>query len=406
MSNPHARNVIVSAVRTPFAKMSGSLASFTAPELGAMVIREAVSRAGVAPEAVDNVLMGLVLQAGVGQIPSRQAAMKAGLPPQTASMTINKVCASGMRAVTLADQFLSLGDGEILVAGGMESMTNAPYLLKKARGGYRMGNGELVDAMIHDGLWCAFHDVHMGIHGSTVAAEYGITREEQDAWAARSHQLADQAWRAGRFDAEVMTVDVPAGKKETKPFRQDESIRPETTAETLAKLRPAFSPDGTITAGNAPGVNDGAAALVIMSEAKARALGLKPLAAIVAHAKVGELPPYLATVPALAIQKALKQADLALDALDLLEINEAFAAVTLTSTQLLADGDAGRLRALREKTNVNGGAVAMGHPIGASGARLVATLAYELARRGGRYGAAAICSGAAQGDAIILERLD
>ena len=406
MSNPHARNVIVSAVRTPFAKMSGSLASFTAPELGAMVIREAVSRAGVAPEAVDNVLMGLVLQAGVGQIPSRQAAMKAGLPPQTASMTINKVCASGMRAVTLADQFLSLGDGEILVAGGMESMTNAPYLLKKARGGYRMGNGELVDAMIHDGLWCAFHDVHMGIHGSTVAAEYGITREEQDAWAARSHQLADQAWRAGRFDAEVMTVDVPVGKKETKPFRQDESIRPETTAETLAKLRPAFSPDGTITAGNAPGVNDGAAALVIMSEAKARALGLKPLAAIVAHAKVGGLPPYLATVPALAIRKALKQADLALDALDLLEINEAFAAVTLTSTQLLADGDAGRLRALREKTNVNGGAVAMGHPIGASGARLVATLAYELARRGGRYGAAAICSGAAQGDAIILERLD
>jgi acetyl-CoA C-acetyltransferase len=405
MSNRQARNVIVSAVRTPFAKMSGSLASFTAPDLGAMVIGEAVRRAGIAPESVDNVLMGLVLQAGVGQIPSRQAAIKAGLPPQTASMTLNKVCASGMRAVTLADQLLTVEDGEIIVAGGMESMTNAPYLLKKARGGYRMGNGELIDAMVHDGLWCAFHDVHMGIHGSTVAAEFGITREDQDAWSARSHQLADQAWREGRFDQEVMAVDVPVGKKETKSFKQDESIRPDTTPEALAKLRPAFSPDGTVTAGNAPGVNDGAAALVIMSEAKANALGLKPLAAIVGHAKVGEKPPYLATVPALAIQKALKQAGLTVNDLDLLEINEAFAAVTLTSTKLLAEGDEGRLQALREKTNVNGGAVAMGHPIGASGARLVSTLAYELNRRGGRYGVAAICSGAAQGDAIILERL-
>ncbi len=406
MPERHERNVIVSAVRTPFAKMSGSLASFTAPELGAMVIAEAVRRAGVAPESVDNVLMGLVLSAGVGQIPSRQASIKAGLPPQTSSMTINKVCASGMRAVTMADQFLSLGDGEIIVAGGMESMTSAPYLLKKARGGYRMGHGELLDAMIHDGLWCAFHDVHMGVHGSTIAAEFGITREDQDAWSARSHQLADLAWREGRFDQEVMTIDVPVGRKETRSFRHDESIRPDTTAETLAKLRPAFSPDGTITAGNAPGVNDGAAALVIMSETKARELGLKPLAAIVGHAKVGELPPYLATVPALAIQKALKQAGLSVDDLDLLEINEAFAAVTLTSTKILAEGDAGRMQALREKTNVNGGAVAMGHPIGASGARLVSTLAYELNRRGARYGAAAICSGAAQGDAIILERLD
>ena len=405
MSERQARNVIVSAVRTPFAKMSGSLSSFTAPDLGAMVIGEAVRRAGIAPESVDNVLMGLVLQAGVGQIPSRQAAIKAGLPPQTSSMTLNKVCASGMRAVTLADQLLSVEDGEIIVAGGMESMTNAPYLLKKARGGYRMGHGELIDAMIHDGLWCAFHDVHMGIHGSTVAAEFGITREEQDAWAARSHQLADQAWREGRFEQEVMAIDVPVGKKETKSFKQDESIRPDTTAETLGKLRPAFSPDGTITAGNAPGVNDGAAALVIMSEDKAKALGLKPLAAIVGHAKVGELPPYLATVPALAIQKALNKAGLSVDDMDLFEINEAFAAVTLTSTKLLAEGDAGRMQAIREKTNVNGGAVAMGHPIGASGARLVSTLAYELSRRGGRYGVAAICSGAAQGDAIILERL-
>lgn len=405
MSNRQARNVIVSAVRTPFGKLSGSLASFTAPELGAMVIGEAVRRAGVAPEAVDNVLMGLVLQAGVGQIPSRQAAMMAGLPPSTASMTINKVCASGMRAVTLADQLLTVGDGDIMVAGGMESMTNAPYMLKKARNGYRMGHGELLDAMVHDGLWCAFHDVHMGIHGSTVAAEFGITREEQDAWAARSHQLADKAWREGRFDEEVMAVEVPVGKKETKSFKMDEAIRPDTTPETLAKLRPAFSPDGTITAGNAPGVNDGAAALVVMSEAKAQELGLKPLAAIVGHAKVGEKPPYLATVPALAIQKALKQTGLSLDDMDLIEINEAFAAVTLTSTKLLAEGDAGRLDAIREKTNVNGGAVAMGHPIGASGARLIATLAYELNRRGGRYGVAAICSGAAQGDAIILERL-
>jgi acetyl-CoA C-acetyltransferase len=362
-----------------------------------MAIKEAVKRAGVEPELVDNVLMGTVVQAGIGQIPARQAALKAGLPVTTSALTINKVCASGLRAVTLADTFQRGGEGSVFVAGGMESMSNAPYLLKKARYGYRMGNGELVDSMIHDGLWCTSHDCHMGIHGSTVAAEYGITREAQDAWAARSHQLAHAAWEAGKFAQEVMTVTVPQGKAEAIVVVRDEAIRADTTAEKLAKLRPAFSPDGTITAGNAPGVNDGAGALVLMSEEEASRRGLKPLAAIVGHAMVGEDAPYLHTVPALAIQKALKNAGLAVADLGIIEVNEAFAAVALTSMQLMGNEP--------EILNTKGGAVAMGHPIGASGARLVSTLAYELIASGKRYGAAGICSGSAQGDAIILENL-
>ncbi|MEB3328884.1 MAG: acetyl-CoA C-acetyltransferase [Candidatus Sericytochromatia bacterium] len=391
------RTVIVSAVRTPFGKLSGGLAPLTAIDLGARVIREAVSRAGLTPEEVENVLMGTVLQAGLGQIPARQAAIQAGLPVTTSALTINKVCASGLRAVTMADTLQRAGEGAIFVAGGMESMSNAPYLLKKARTGYRMGHGELLDTMIADGLWCAFHDCHMGVHGSTVAREYGIDRQAQDAWAARSHQLAWEAWEAGRFVEEVLAVEVPAGKGQTATVARDEAIRPDTTAEKLAKLKPAFGAEGTITAGNAPGVNDGAGALVVMSEEEATRRGLKPLAAIVAHAMVGQEAPYLHTVPALAIQKALTKAGLTVEALDRIEINEAFAAVALTSTKLL-EADPARV-------NVNGGAVAMGHPIGASGARLVATLAYELVRSGKRYGAAAICSGAAQGDAIILENL-
>lgn len=391
------RTVIVSAVRTPFGKLGGSLAGFTAIDLGAMAIKEAVARAGVEPDAVENVLMGTVVQAGLGQIPARQAAIKAGLPVTTSALTINKVCASGLRAVTMADTFQRMGEGSVFVAGGMESMSNAPYLLKKARFGYRMGNGELVDSMIHDGLWCAFEDVHMGVHGSAVAKEYGITREAQDEWAARSHQKAHEAWEGGKFGQEVMPVEVPQGKGQTTTVARDEGIRPDTTADKLAKLKPAFGADGTITAGNAPGVNDGAAALVLMSEEEAERRGLKPLAAIVSHAMVGERPPYLHTVPALAIQKALAKVGMKVDQMDVMEVNEAFAAVTLTSLKLM-DADP-------TKMNVKGGAVAMGHPIGASGARLVTTLAYELIASGKKYGAAGICSGAAQGDAIILENL-
>ncbi|MDB5095807.1 MAG: acetyl-CoA C-acyltransferase [Cyanobacteria bacterium RYN_339] len=391
------RTVIVSAVRTPFGKMGGALASLSAIQLGSMVIKEAIARAGIDPAIVDNVLMGTVVQAGLGQIPARQAAIAAGLPVTTSALTINKVCASGLRACTLADTFQRGGEGEVFVAGGMESMSNAPYLLKKARFGYRMGNGEIIDSMIHDGLWCAFDDVHMGVHGSTVAKEYGITREAQDAWAARSHQMAHAAYESGRFQEEVMTVEVPQGKGDPLKVARDESIRPDTTAEKLAKLKPAFGADGTITAGNAPGVNDGASALILMSEERAEKLGLKPLAAVISHAMVAERTPYLHTVPALAIQKALAKIGKKVDDIDVFEINEAFAAVTLTSLKLL-DADPAKM-------NVKGGAVAIGHPIGASGGRLVTTLLYELLASKQKYGAAAICSGAAQGDAIILENL-
>ncbi len=425
----NGRTVIVSAVRTPFGKLGGGLSSLAAVDLGALVIQEAIRRAGVEPDQVDNVIMGQVLQANSGQIPARQAAIKAGLPVTVHGLTVNKVCASGMRAITLADQFARLGDGEIFVAGGMESMTNTPYYLPKARQGYRMGNGELVDGMIHDGLWCAFHDVHMGVHGTTVSREFGITREEMDAWSARSHKLAHAAWEAGRFDQEVLPVTIPQGKKDPLVVRRDESIRPETTLETLAKLKPAFGADSLITAGNAPGINDGAGAVVLMSERKAELLGLEPIAAIVSYGMVAQDPPYLHIVPAMAIQEALSRASLTVDQLDRIEINEAFAAVTLTSLRILAkervlvgahvnggssrqggkvelaEASDARVAALAERTNVNGGAVAMGHPIGASGARLLATLAFELARTGGRYGAAGICSGSAQGDAVILENL-
>ncbi len=430
MKHDGGRTVIVSAVRTPFGKLNGSLSPLTAVELGAHVIREALGRGGVDPALVDNVIMGEVLQAGVGQIPSRQAALKAGLPDTVHSLTVNKVCASGMRALTLADQFQRLGDGEVFVAGGMESMSHAPHYLTKARTGYRLGNGELLDGLIHDGLWCAFHNKHMGEHGHNVSKEFGITRQEQDEWSARSHQLAHAAWEAGRFAQEVISVLIPQGKKDPVVVARDESIRGDTTPEALAKLKPVFGgPEGLITAGNAPGINDGASALVLMSEAKAKQLGLEPMAAIVGYGMVATDPPYLHTVPAMAIQRALERTGLSLDQLDLLEINEAFAAVTLTSLRILAaervlvganvaagsglrsgkveigQVNESRLAALKERTNVNGGAVAFGHPIGASGARIVATMAYELIRRGGRYGAAGICSGSAQGDAIIIENL-
>jgi acetyl-CoA C-acetyltransferase len=389
--------VIVSASRTPFGKFGGGLMSLSAVELGAHAIRTALEKAGVAPDQVDEVIMGIVLQAGVGQIPSRQAAIKAGLPVEVRSNTINKVCASGMKAVTLAAQAIRAGDGEVFVAGGMESMSNAPYLLPQARFGARMFDAKMVDAMVHDGLWCALHDVHMAVHGANVAAEFGVTREQQDEWAARSHQRAAAAIASGRFAQEIAPVTIPQKKGDPIVVKDDESVRQDTTVEKLAKLAPVFSKDGSITAGNAPGVNDGAAALVVMSQKRAEAMGLKPLARIVSVGEVGQEAPYLATVPALAIKQALGKAGLSVNDLSFIEINEAFSAVALTSTKLL--------EADPERVNVNGGAVALGHPIGASGARILGSLMYQLLNSKQRYGAAAICSGAAQGDAVILENL-
>ncbi|MBL0385362.1 acetyl-CoA C-acetyltransferase [Tumebacillus sp. ITR2] len=388
------KTVIVSSARTPFGKFGGSLSSLTATDLGGIVIKEALSRAGVSGETVDEVIMGMVLQGGAGQIPSRQAAVKAGLSWEVPTQTINKVCASGMRAVTLADQIIRAGDADVIVAGGMESMSNAPYILPKGRFGLRMGDGQIVDLMQYDGLRCAFHDVPMAIHGSVVANEYDISREAQDAWALRSQQRATAAREAGKFAEEIVPVEI-TGKKGTTLVEHDEAIRPDTTVEGLAALKPVFMKDGSITAGNAPGVNDGAGALVLMSEEKAKEQGMKPLATILGHAQVGQDAPYIATTPGLAIQKLLKKTGYTLEDIDLFEVNEAFAAVTLTSGQLLQWDE--------EKVNVNGGAVALGHPIGASGARIIGSLIYELRRRGGGLGIAAICSGAAQGDAILIQ---
>ncbi|GAB6935000.1 MAG: acetyl-CoA C-acetyltransferase [Calditerricola sp.] len=389
------RTVIVGAARTPFGKFGGALKDLQAVDLGAAAIREALRRADVAPAQVDEVIMGMVLQGGAGQIPSRQAARKAGLPWEVRTETINKVCASGLRSVTLADQIIRAGDAEVIVAGGMESMSNAPYALPRARWGYRMGNGELVDLMVYDGLTCAFHNVHMAVHGSNVAKEYGITREEQDAYALRSHQRAIAAIDSGKLAEEIVPVAVPQKKGDPVLVTTDEAPRRDTSLEALAKLPPIFIADGTITAGNAPGVNDGAGALVLMSAERARREGRKPLATILAHAAVGAEAPYLATVPGLAILELLKKTGLTLNDIDLIEVNEAFAAVVLTSEKIVGWD--------REKVNVNGGAIALGHPIGASGARILITLIYELRRRGGGLGIAAICSGAAQGDAVLVQ---
>jgi len=339
--------------------------------------------------------MGMVVQAGAGQVPSRQAARKAGLPWDVASETINKVCASGMRAVTMGDQIIRAGDGEIIVAGGMESMSNAPYALPDARYGMRMGDATVRDLMMYDGLTCPFDQVPMAIHGSNVAEEYEITREAQDDWALRSQQRAANAMATGRFDDELVPVSIPQRKGDPVQVTKDEGPRPDTTREGLAKLSPVYKKDGTITAGNAPGINDGAAAMVLMSDAKAAELGIKPLATILGHTQVGAEAPYIATTPGLAINKLLDKTGISLDQIDLFEVNEAFAAVTLTSGKIVGWDD--------EKVNVNGGAIALGHPIGASGARIIMHLAYELKRRGGGLGIAAICSGAAQGDAILIK---
>lgn len=389
------RSVIVAGARTPFGKFGGALSSLTAADLGGIAIKEAMRRAGVQPEEVEEVILGTVLQGGQGQIPSRQAARKAGIPWEVKTETINKVCASGMRAITLADQIIRAGDEEVIVAGGMESMSNAPYILPKARWGYRMGDGVLVDLMTHDGLTCSFAGVHMGTYGNQTAKEFEITREAQDEWALRSHERALAAIEKGLLDEEIVTVEIPQRKGEPVIVAKDEAPRKETTFEKLSKLKPVFDKDGTITAGNAPGVNDGAAAVVVMSEGRAKRAGKEPLAYIVGHAEIAVESKHFPQTPGLVIHKLLDKTGKTLEDIDLFEINEAFAAVVLTS---------GKIAGLdHEKINVNGGAVALGHPIGASGTRIILTLAYELKRRGGGIGIASICSGGGQGDAVMIE---
>jgi acetyl-CoA C-acetyltransferase len=390
--------VIVDGLRTAFGKLGGALAPLPAVDLAAPLVKEVVLRNNIRGEDVDEVIIGQVIQAGCGQIPSRQALIKAGLPTTCESTTVNKVCASGMRAVTLADLRIRAGDGHVIIAGGMESMSQAPYLVdaNSARFGKRMGHVQFKDAMLADGLECPVAFVHMAVHGAKVAEELKVSREDQDRWALRSHQRAVRAADAGRFAKEIMPVSVPAGKGKVTTVDRDESPRADTSLEQLQKLKPVFYEKGTITAGNAPGVNDGAAVLLVMSKSKAKQLGLKPLAKVLAHASLGQDVQYLATAPALSTQKALAKAGLQAKDLELMEINEAFAAVALTSLRMLGLDE--------ERVNVNGGAVALGHPIGASGARLLLTLAREMEERDAKYGAAAICSGTGQGDCVILSR--
>lgn len=390
-----AKTVIISGVRTPFGKFGGGLSSLTASQLGGIAIKEALVRAGIEGSQVDEVIMGNVLQAGQGQIPSRQAARHAGLPWEVKTETINKVCASGLRSVTLADQIIRLGEEEIIVAGGMESMSNAPYILPKARWGLRMGDGELKDTMVSDGLSCSFTGVHMGTYGNSTAEDLEITREEQDNWAYESHQKAIKAIDGGILAEEIISVQVPVRKGEPITIEHDEAPRKDTSAGKLAKLGPAFNNEGTITAGNAPGVNDGAGALVLMSEERAEKEGKTPFAYILAHAEVAVEAKDFPKTPGLVINELLKKTGKSIEEIDLFEVNEAFAAVALASGKI-ANIEPG-------KVNVNGGAVALGHPIGASGARIIITLMHELKRRGGGLGIAAICSGGGQGDAILIE---
>jgi acetyl-CoA C-acetyltransferase len=380
------RSVIVSAVRTPFGRLGGGLAQYPATELGSHVIRAALERVGLEHGEVEYVVMGQVLQAGAGQAPARQAAIGAGLPKETPADTINKVCASSIRAVELADAMIRAGEHEVVVTGGMESMSNAPYLVQKARFGYRLGHGELIDSMIHDGLTDAYDRLHMVQHNSLVSRELGISREEQDAWAYRSHQRAAAAQDAGRLADEI----VPVGD-----VTVDEGIRRDTSLESLAKLKPVFDPEGTTTAGNAPGVNDGASCVVVTSEEFAKRRGLEILATIVAQGYVADEFAYLVRTPAKAAAIAFEKAGKAIGDVKRVEINEAFSSVALNSTRLLGADE--------QIVNVNGGAVALGHPIGASGGRIVGTMVHELRRNGGGLGLAAICSGGGQGDALLIE---
>jgi acetyl-CoA C-acetyltransferase len=381
-----ARSVIVAAVRTPFGKLGGGLKNYEATRLGAHVIRAALERVGLAADEPEYVIMGQVLQAGVGQAPARQAAVAAGLPKETPADTINKVCASSMRAIEIADLMIRAGEHELVVTGGMESMSNAPYLLAKARFGYRLGNGALIDSVVFDGLTSSFDGLHMVQQNAQVSRELGISREEQDAWAARSHQRAAAAQEAGRFDDEI----VPLGE-----IAADESVRADTTVESLAKLKPVFDPEGTTTAGNAPGVNDGATCVVVCSEEFARRRGLEPLATILAQGYVADDFAYLARTPARAGEQALAKAGKSIGDVKRVEVNEAFSSVALHSARMLGADE--------EIANVNGGAVALGHPIGVSGGRIVGTMVHELRRNGGGLGLAAICSGGGQGDALLIE---
>ncbi len=389
--------VIVSSARTPFGRMQGSLAGFSAMDLGGIVIAEALKRAKVEPSSVDCVIMGQVLTANCGQIPARQAAVKAGIAKETWAINVNKVCISSMSALEMADMLIKTEQAEIIVAGGMESMTNAPYMVPQGRSGYRMGNGVLVDAMIKDGLWDAFEDIHMGKGTDNWSRELGVTREQMDLWSARSHQRAAAAQEKGLLDEEIVPVEIPQKKGEPVLFSKDEGVRPDTTVEKLAALRPAFDKEGMITAGNASQINDGACAAVLMTADKAKELGLEPLCAIVSYGWTAGEYTNLCEVPANSMRHALDKAGLKVSDLKLLEINEAFATVCWHSTRML-----GLDPETAENINVNGGAIAFGHPIGVSGARIVTTLAYELRRRGGGYGGAGICGGGGQGDSMII----
>lgn len=390
--------VIVAAVRTPVGKFLGSLADFSAPQLGSLVVREVVRRAGVDPASVSECILGNVVTAGLGQNPARQAAIFAGLPPEVSALTINKVCGSGLKAVALAAQAVETGNAEIVVAGGMESMSNAPYLLPAARKGFRMGNNVAVDSMIQDGLWDVYNNYHMGITGENVSEKYGITRDQQDAFALESHRRAAAARKEGRLDSQILPIEIPAKKKGDPPtrFDHDESVREDATVEALRKLKPAFKKDGTVTAGNAPGVNDGAGALLVMSAAKAKSLGLKPMVRIRAQASSGIDPKWVMMAPVSGVHKVLDRAGWQRDEVDLYEINEAFSVAAIAVTRELGLDLA--------KVNVNGGSVAIGHPIGASGARILITLIYEMIRRDVKKGVAALCLGGGNSVAMAVER--
>ncbi|MBN8250305.1 acetyl-CoA C-acetyltransferase [Priestia flexa] len=388
--------VIVSAVRTAIGSFGGSLQNVSAPTLGGVVIKEALNKAGIAANDVDEVIMGNVLQAGLGQNPARQAALAAGLPETVSSLTINKVCGSGLKAVHLATQAILAGDAEVIVAGGMENMSQAPYLLKNARNGFKMGDQKVVDSMIQDGLWCAFNDYHMGITAENLCDKYSITREEQDSVAAASQQKAEAAIESGRFQDEIVPVEVPGRKGQVTIFDRDEFPRAGTTAESLGKLRPAFKKDGSVTAGNASGINDGAAAVVVMSRQKADELGLTPLVTIKSNASAGVDPSIMGIGPVSAVKKALEKAAVSLEDVELVEANEAFAAQSIAVDR--------ELKFNQETLNVNGGAIALGHPIGASGTRVLVSLIHEMQKREAKLGLATLCIGGGQGVATLVER--
>jgi len=389
--------VILSAVRTPVGKFQGGLATFSAPELGGKVVTEAARRAGIDAKQIDEAILGNVVQAGLGQNPARQAALKGRCDPRVAAMTVNKVCGSGLKAVALAAQTVALGESEIVVAGGMESMSNCPYLLPQARTGYRIGNGVVVDSMVHDGLWEAYEDFHMGMTGELVAEKYGIKREEQDKFAFESHQKAVRARKSCFFEAQILPIDVPQKKGDPLVIKYDESPREDTSLEALAKLKPAFKKEGTVTAGNAPGTNDGAAAVIVTSERTAASLGKAPIARIVAQAVSGVEPKWVMMAPVEAVEKLFRKTGWDRDKdVDLVELNEAFAVAAIAVTR--------QLKLNPEKVNVNGGAVAIGHPIGASGARILVTLLYELQRRTLKRGIAALCLGGGNAVALAVER--